>query len=71
MVNGQKISKSLAMDANWIFLLVRTDKQAKNRRASAFCWFQWTRQHPNPQHRYGGGVLRDILRQRACAQGEI
>jgi len=32
VVNGQKIWTTLAMDANWCFLLVRTDKNAKHYR---------------------------------------
>ena len=36
VVNGQKIWTSLAMDANWIFLLVRTDKQAKKQDGISF-----------------------------------
>jgi hypothetical protein len=36
VVNGQKIWTSLAMDANWIFLLVRTDKQAKKQEGISF-----------------------------------
>src|SRR6202020_25626 len=36
VVNGQKIWTSLAMDANWIFLLVRTDKQAKKQEGITF-----------------------------------
>ena len=35
-MNGQKIWTSLAMDANWIFLLVRTDKQAKKQDGISF-----------------------------------
>jgi alkylation response protein AidB-like acyl-CoA dehydrogenase len=36
VVNGQKIWTSLAMDANWIFLLVRTDRQAKKQDGISF-----------------------------------
>ena len=36
VVNGQKIWTSLAMDANWIFLLVRTDTQAKKQEGISF-----------------------------------
>ena len=36
VVNGQKIWTTLAMDANWIFLLVRTDKQAKKQEGISF-----------------------------------
>lgn len=36
VVNGQKIWTSLAMDANWIFCLVRTDKQAKKQDGISF-----------------------------------
>ncbi len=36
VVNGQKIWTSMAMDANWIFLLVRTDKQAKKQDGISF-----------------------------------
>jgi alkylation response protein AidB-like acyl-CoA dehydrogenase len=36
VVNGQKIWTSLAMDANWIFCLVRTDKTAKKQEGISF-----------------------------------
>ncbi|MEJ0019628.1 MAG: acyl-CoA dehydrogenase family protein [Acetobacteraceae bacterium] len=36
VVNGQKIWTSLAMDANWIFCLVRTDRQAKKQDGISF-----------------------------------
>ena len=36
VVNGQKIWTTLAMDANWIFLLVRTDKNAKKQEGICF-----------------------------------
>jgi alkylation response protein AidB-like acyl-CoA dehydrogenase len=36
VVNGQKIWTSLAMDANWIFLLVRTNKAAKKQEGISF-----------------------------------
>lgn len=36
VVNGQKIWTSLAMDANWIFLLVRTDQQAEKQDGISF-----------------------------------
>ena len=36
VVNGQKIWTTLAMDANWIFLLVRTDKAAKKQEGISF-----------------------------------
>ena len=36
VVNGQKIWTTLAMDANWIFLLVRTDRQAKKQEGISF-----------------------------------
>jgi alkylation response protein AidB-like acyl-CoA dehydrogenase len=36
VVNGQKIWTSLAMDANWIFCLVRTDKEAKKQDGISF-----------------------------------
>ncbi|CAA9280217.1 MAG: Acyl-CoA dehydrogenase, long-chain specific [uncultured Craurococcus sp.] len=36
VVNGQKIWTTLATDANWIFLLVRTDKQAKKQEGISF-----------------------------------
>jgi len=36
VVNGQKIWTSLAMDANWIFCLVRTDKAAKKQEGISF-----------------------------------
>jgi alkylation response protein AidB-like acyl-CoA dehydrogenase len=36
VVNGQKIWTSLAMDANWIFLLVRTNKNAKKQEGISF-----------------------------------
>ncbi|MBW8270986.1 acyl-CoA dehydrogenase family protein [Caldovatus aquaticus] len=36
VVNGQKIWTTLAQDANWIFLLVRTDKQAKKQEGISF-----------------------------------
>jgi alkylation response protein AidB-like acyl-CoA dehydrogenase len=36
VVNGQKIWTSLAMDANWIFLLVRTNKSAKRQEGISF-----------------------------------
>ncbi|MCL2427952.1 MAG: acyl-CoA dehydrogenase family protein [Alphaproteobacteria bacterium] len=36
VVNGQKIWTSLAMDANWMFCLVRTDKQAKKQEGISF-----------------------------------
>ena len=36
VVNGQKIWTTLAMDANWIFLLVRTDKHAKKQEGISF-----------------------------------
>ncbi len=36
VVNGQKIWTTLAGDANWIFLLVRTDKQAKKQEGISF-----------------------------------
>jgi len=36
VVNGQKIWTSLAMDANWIFCLVRTDKAAKKQDGISF-----------------------------------
>jgi len=36
VVNGQKIWTTLAMDANWIFLLVRTDKQATKQEGISF-----------------------------------
>jgi alkylation response protein AidB-like acyl-CoA dehydrogenase len=36
VVNGQKIWTSLAMDANWIFCLVRTDKTAKKQDGISF-----------------------------------
>ena len=36
VINGQKIWTSLAMDANWIFALVRTDKAAKKQEGISF-----------------------------------
>jgi alkylation response protein AidB-like acyl-CoA dehydrogenase len=36
IVNGQKIWTTLAMDANWCFLLVRTDKNAKKQEGISF-----------------------------------
>jgi len=36
IVNGQKTWTTLAMDANWIFLLVRTDKTAKKQEGISF-----------------------------------
>ncbi len=36
MVNGQKIWTTLANDANWIFLLVRTDKTVKKQEGISF-----------------------------------
>ena len=36
VINGQKIWTTLATDANWIFLLVRTDKQAKKQEGISF-----------------------------------
>ena len=36
VVNGQKIWTTLATDANWIFLLVRTDKNAKKQEGISF-----------------------------------
>jgi len=36
VVNGQKTWTTLAMDANWIFLLVRTDKAAKKQEGISF-----------------------------------
>lgn len=36
VVNGQKIWTTLANDANWIFLLVRTDKKAKPQEGISF-----------------------------------
>jgi alkylation response protein AidB-like acyl-CoA dehydrogenase len=36
VVNGQKTWTTLATDANWIFLLVRTDKQAKKQEGISF-----------------------------------
>ncbi len=36
VVNGQKIWTTLATDANWIFLLVRTDKSAKKQEGISF-----------------------------------
>jgi alkylation response protein AidB-like acyl-CoA dehydrogenase len=36
VVNGQKIWTTLAMDANWCFLLVRTDKNAKKQEGISF-----------------------------------
>lgn len=36
VVNGQKTWTTLASDANWIFLLVRTDKQAKKQEGISF-----------------------------------
>ncbi len=36
VVNGQKIWTTLAMDANWIFCLVRTDKTAKKQEGISF-----------------------------------
>jgi alkylation response protein AidB-like acyl-CoA dehydrogenase len=36
VINGQKIWTSLAMDANWIFCLVRTDKAAKKQEGISF-----------------------------------
>jgi len=36
VVNGQKIWTTLANDANWIFLLVRTDPQAKKQEGISF-----------------------------------
>ena len=36
VVNGQKIWTSLAMDANWMFCLVRTDKHAKKQEGISF-----------------------------------
>ena len=36
MVNGQKTWTTLAQDANWIFLLVRTDKAAKKQEGISF-----------------------------------
>jgi alkylation response protein AidB-like acyl-CoA dehydrogenase len=36
VVNGQKIWTSMAMDANWIFLLVRTNKAAKRQEGISF-----------------------------------
>jgi alkylation response protein AidB-like acyl-CoA dehydrogenase len=36
VINGQKIWTTLAMDANWIFLLVRTNKQAKKQEGISF-----------------------------------
>ncbi len=36
VVNGQKIWTTLAQDANWIFLLVRTDRQAKKQEGISF-----------------------------------
>ena len=74
VVNGQKIWTSLAMDANWIFLLVRTDKQAKKQDGISFLLVPMdSAGHHGPadhQHRYGRRVLRDVLRQRARAEGE-
>ena len=40
VVNGQKIWTSLAMDANWIFLLVRTNKTAKKQEGISFLLVQ-------------------------------
>ena len=36
VINGQKIWTTLAMDANWIFVLVRTDKAAKKQEGISF-----------------------------------
>ena len=36
VINGQKIWTTLAMDANWIFCLVRTDKNAKKQEGISF-----------------------------------
>ena len=72
VVNGQKIWTSMAMDANWIFLLVRTDKQAKKQEGISFLLVPMdspgyrTADH---QSRYGRRVLRDVLRQRPRAEG--
>ena len=40
VINGSKIWTSMAHDATHIYVLVRTDRQAKSRRGSASCW--WT-----------------------------
>ena len=36
VINGQKIWTTLAQDANWIFLLARTDRQAKKQEGISF-----------------------------------
>jgi alkylation response protein AidB-like acyl-CoA dehydrogenase len=43
VVNGQKTWTTLATDANWIFLLVRTDKQAKKQEGISFLLVDMTR----------------------------
>ena len=44
VINGQKTWTTMGSEANWIFLLVRTERSAKRSTASASCWCRWTAQ---------------------------
>jgi alkylation response protein AidB-like acyl-CoA dehydrogenase len=54
VVNGQKTWTTLAGDANWIFLLVRTDKAAKKQEGSPSCWWTWPRRDHGAADRQPG-----------------
>ena len=66
VLNGQKTWTTLAMDANWIFLLVRTDKTAKKQEGISFLLVPMDSpgisRQADHHARYARRVLRNALR---------